>query len=201
MLAEAASMPRFAPAIGLLLLIACAPARLPDLNVEERWTEQEVSVMVQAEDLEAFLIDPITDSDTATWTKERSEDGSLRLAYDYFSRRHGMGLSWTVEFHASVDAARRAMADAQAALARREGPGPDATERIPGFYEWGDESVFAVMKVAGDPGGDFFFARYGATTVDLTLVGVYFFEGSEFGSLVGPALSNLLFYHPAGADD
>jgi len=194
-------MPRFAPAALLLVLLACAPAAVPELTFEERWTKQEVSVMVQAEDLEAFLNDPITDSETATWTKLRSEDGALRLAYEYFSPLHGLGLSWIVEFHASVDAARRAMVDAEAALARREGPGPNSTERIPGFYEWGDESVFAVVKVAGEPGGDFFFARYGATTVSLTLVGVYFFETAEFNYLVGPALSNLLFYHPAAADE
>jgi hypothetical protein len=199
--AHAAPIRRCALAALLAFPVACAPTRLPQLTPEERWTEQEVSVMVQAEDLEQFLNDPITDSDTAVWTKLRSADGSLRLGYEYFSVLHGLGLSWVVRFHASVADARREMAEAEAALARREDPGPDGTERIEDFYEWGDESVFAVVKVGGEPGGDFFFARYGATTVSLSLVGVYFFDGAEFNYLVGPALSNLLFYHPESADE
>jgi hypothetical protein len=192
---------RVAPAALLLFLFACAPAAVPPLTFEERWTEQEVSVMVQVEDLEQFFNDPVTDTDAATWTKLRAADGSVRLAYEYFSALHGMGLSWIVKFHASVAAARREMADAEAALARREGGASDAAERIEGFYEWGDGSLFAVVKVSGEPGGDFFFARYGATTVSLSLVGVYFFDGAEFHHLVGPALSNLLFYDPAGAHE
>jgi len=199
--ADAAFVPRIAAAALLLSLFACAPATVPQLTFEERWTEQEVSVIVQAEDLEQFLNDPITDAAAATWTKLRAEDGSVRLAYEYFSSLHGMGLSWIVKFHASVDAARREMADAEAALARREGGASDGAECIEGFYDWGDETLFAVVKVSGEPGGDFFFARYGATTVSLSLVGVYFFDGAEFHRLVGPALSNLLFYHPAGANE
>jgi hypothetical protein len=195
---DAVPVPRAAAVALLGLLFACAPATVPQLAFEERWTEQEVSVMVQAEDLEQFLNDPITDASAATWTKLRAADGSVRLAYEYFSSLHGMGLSWIVKFHASVGAARREMAEAEAALARREGGAPDGAERIEGFYEWGDETLFAVVRVAGDPGGDFFFARYGTTTVSLSLVGVYFFDGAEFHRLVGPALSNLLFYHPAG---
>jgi len=199
--ADAIPVPRVAPAALLLFLIACAPAAVPQLTFEERWTEQEVSVMVQVEDLEQFLNDPVTDADAATWTKLRAADGSLRLAYEYFSSLHGMGLSWIVKFHASVDAARREMADAEAALARRKGGDTDGTERVEGFYEWGDESLFAVVKVSGEAGGNFFFARYGVTTVSLSLVGVYFFDGAEFHRLVGAALSNLLFYHPAGANE
>ena len=78
---------------------------------------------------------------------------------------------------------------------------PTGRERVEGFYEWGDEALFAVVKVSGEAGGNFFFARYGATTVSLSLVGVYFFDGAEFHRLVGPALSNLLFYHPAGTHE
>ena len=199
--ADAARVPHAAPAALLLFLFACAPAAVPQLTFEERWTEQEVSVMVQVEDLEQFLNDPVTDADAATWTKLRAADGSVRLAYEYFSSLHGMGLSWIVKFHANVAAARREMADAEAALARREGGSSDTAEHIEGFYEWGDESLFVVVKVSGEPGGDFFFARYGATTVSLSLVGVYFFDGAEFHRLVGAALSNLLFYHPASANE
>lgn len=153
--------------------------------------------MVQVEDLEQFLTVPISDADTATWEKRRTADGALQLDYDYFSLRHRMGLSWEVSVHASVAAAKRAMTDAVSALGRDSEGADMEIETIPGFYEWGDESVFAVLRAAGEPGGEFFFARYGVTTVSLSLAGVYFFESSEFHRLVGPALSNLLFYRPA----
>jgi len=157
--------------------------------------------MVQIEDLEQFLTAPISDADTATWEKQRTPDGALRLDYDYFSLRHRIGLSWEVMFHPSAAAARGAMADAVAALGRDSEGADMEVETVPAFYEWGDESVFAVVKAAGEPGGEFFFARYGVTTVSLSLAGVYFFERGEFHRLVGPALSNLLFYHPLGVHE
>jgi len=112
-----------------------------------------------------------------------------------------MGLSWEVIFHPSVAAARVAMSAAVADLARDSQEAEMTIEIADGFYEWGDESVVAVLKTEGETGGEFFFARYGATTVSLSLAGVYFFEGAEFHRLVGPALANLLFYHPASSNE
>ena len=146
MTADAAPVPSVAPAALLLFLIACAPAAVPQLTFEERWTEQEVSVMVQVEDLEQFLNDPVTDADAATWTKLRAADGSVRLAYEYFSLLHGMGLSWVVKFHASVAAARREMADAEAALARREGRHGHPRQHLAGC-ECCREPVFASAQL------------------------------------------------------
>jgi len=178
-------------------LAACASDPVRREEVPPLWSSQDVSVMVQIEDLEQFLTVPVTDADTATWEKQRTADGALRLDYDYFSLRHRMGLSWEITVHPNAAAAGRAMADAVAALGRDSEGADMEIETLPGFYDWGDESVFAVLKAAGEPGGQFFFARYGVTTVSLSLAGVYFFEASEFHRLVGPALSNLLFYQPA----
>jgi hypothetical protein len=184
-----------------LLHAACAANPVPPGEDAMLWSAQDVSVMVQVEDLEQFLNAPVSDAHTATWEKQRTSDGALRLDYDYFSLPQRMGVSWQVTFHQSVAAARLAMAEAVAGLMRDSQDAEMEIETAEGFYEWGDESVFAVLKTAGEPGGEFFFARYGATTVSLSLAGVYFFEGAEFHRLVGPALSNLLFYHPASFDE
>ena len=179
-----------------MLATQCATAEPLRPGEDALWSSQDVSVMVKVDDLEPFLAVPITDSNTATWVKDLGPDGALRLAYDYFSLAHGMGLSWEVTFHPGVTTAQAAMARAEQDVMRHAGSNDAETEIVPGFYEWGDESVFAVLKVGGEPGGEFFFARYGATTVSLSLSGVYFFEGAQFHQLVDRALSNLLFYHP-----
>ncbi len=153
--------------------------------------------MVTVRDLEQFLNSPVTDAIEADWTKERSPDGALTLGYDYFSVAHGMGVSWEVIVHPSVEAAQRAVVKAARDLERHTTGEDVGFERVADFYEWGDESLLATLEVDGEPGGEFFFARYGVTTASLSLAGIYFFEGAEFHQLVDRALSNLLFYQPA----
>ena len=162
-----------------------------DIEVFKRWIEQGA----KWQDHWSFIkptSSPLPKVSNRTWAKN---------GIDYFSLAHGMGLSWEVTFHPGVTTAQAAMARAEQDVMRHAGSNDAETEIVPGFYEWGDEFVYAVLKVGGEPGGEFFFARYGATTVSLSLSGVYFFEGAQFHQLVDRALSNLLFYHPEAAHE
>jgi hypothetical protein len=192
---------RFASANALvaLLAVACAAGRSdpqPGPGDELLWTSPDVSVMVQVTDLEPMFHSPVSDARQASWRKLRREDGALALRYEYVSLAYTMGLSWEVVVHPSVDAARAAMARAVRDLERHAARDDSEWEIVPGFYSWGDESVFALMRVKGELSGQYFYARHGATTASLSLAGIYFFEGAQFHLLVHRALSNLLFYHP-----
>ena len=156
--------------------------------------------MVQVSDLEPLLDATVTDARRAAWRKERRADGALSLRYDYFSLDTGMGLSSQVVFHRDEAAARAELARASGDAARHARGDDAQVEVTPDFYRWGDESVFAQVRAKGELGGQYFAARYGATTVRVSLAGVYFYEGAQFHQFVHRALSNLLLYRPADSD-
>jgi hypothetical protein len=180
---------RYAPLPLLVLALAlCAVG-----CARSEMSEAEKELMLRAQDLAPYGFEVGDASRHETFSKTAYFDGSYELEYE-FQTPEGSGLdplflSVTVSFEKSAADARFTQGAAKVGLSAGSYFEGMKMEEKKGFFKYGDESAYYVLRSkSGEPGGCYFYTREGAKVYSAIVAGVVFNDPEAWAGLVLPRL-------------
>lgn len=172
-------------------LVACVPGEIKDADRP---------LLVTVADLEPYGFDPAAYSGGEVFSRTRYLDGSLEIDYELDSSegQDPLYLSTTAGFERSNGDAVATYAMEKRAFGVGLELGGGEIQEVPGFYEWGDDTYFALIVAEGSPVGNVFGARSGRRIYWLLVSGLYFDADSrdEWEAFISPKLEYLESYEP-----
>ena len=162
-------------------------------------SKAEWDVVVDAHDVAHWLEGMAVEDNEGTLSKVRYFDGSYDIEYEYDPPDGAVYISSTLTVERKLTDAFATYLPLWTATAAGFSLGGEATVEIDerkDFFEWGDQSRFAVLLTDGDPFGNLFIARDGTRVVFFLLAGVYFDDRDLWSEFIGPTLQNTREYKP-----
>ena len=163
-------------------------------------SEAEWDVVIDAQDVAAWVDGMAVNRRSETLSKVRFFDFSYEVAYEYEDDHDGIYINHTLNVERKASDALATYAPLWAATKAGfliGGEGSDITvEEHDVFFQWGDQSRFAVLHNNGEPFGNLFIARKRKRVVFLILAGVYFDEPELWEAFVTPSLEASEAYDP-----
>ena len=189
---------------GGLLVVVATTAGLAALVIiftaPREVTRRDRQVLVDAQAVAGHLENFTPNPRRETLLKRRHLNGSWELDYRYDDPTlpHAAYVHCRVSVEPTVAAAvaaYRSLWDAHGPTVMVGDARADIIERNDIFH-WGDESRFAIVRVAGADCGNLFVARKGTRVFYLLVTGATWHETLAFSDLVTPPLSHLEAYEP-----
>jgi hypothetical protein len=192
------SRTRHAPLLPFALAVALCAAGCAQTEM----SEAEKELILRAQDFAPFGFEVGDPSPHEKFTRTVYFDRSSELEYEYETPDDAPGLSplylnVTVSFEKNVSDARLTQGAEKLGLSAGTYLEGLKLEEAQGFFQYGDESTYYVLKTKeGAPGGSYFVTRVGPKVYSVLIAGAVFDDAEAYGELLTPRLQKFSAHRP-----
>jgi len=180
---------------GLLLVLLFLAAGCTKQSIDEK----DLPLLLTAGELVEYGIPVDSTEQFESFGRTRYFDGSVDVDYEFETPGDAadpLYMAVTVTFERTVrDAKASYLAERGASLVVGRIGGME-TEALPGFFDYGDDSYFVLLKGEQGPVGNVFGTRVGKKVYFVLLAGAYFDDPEQWSDWVMPKLRYMEAYNP-----